>query len=161
MTTSSYDPGFNPVYDPDTPPAAEAKLEAFRDGLDAAREALRQARDAELAAKEARDAAKRKWTLSSECPKPGVFDGVRVTVAYVQAWIEDKIAGEEQAYQVMKLARQAASEHLRTLGKQGSYQQTLTSSVREAYRGSGGSAWLRTRVSWRSAIAGRRCSRRR
>jgi hypothetical protein len=135
--TSSYYPGSLPQYDPDTPPAAEAKLESYRDALDGAMEMLRQARDKELEAREDRDAARRRAQLSPDCPKAGVFNGVRTTVAYQAAWIEDQIADEEHAYQIAKIARQAASGHLDKLGKQGSYQQSLTKSVADAYRGTG------------------------
>lgn len=136
--TSSYYPGaLPPAYDPDTPPGAEAKLETYRDALDGAREKLRAARDAELEAEQDRDAAKRRAQLSGECPKVGVFGGVRTTVAYQQAWIEDQIEDQEAKYRLAKLARQAASDHLRTLGKQGSFQQSLTKSVADAYRGTG------------------------
>jgi hypothetical protein len=121
----------------DTPPGAEAKLETYRDALDDAREKLRTARDAELEAEQDRDAARRRAQLSGECPKVGVFGGVRTTVAYQQAWIEDQIADQEAKYRLAKLARQAASDHLRTVGKQGSFQQSLTNSVRDAYRGTG------------------------
>lgn len=141
MTASNYDPSFDPPYDPDTPVGAEAKLESYRDALDTAREELRKARDAEVDAKDARDAAKRRAQLSADCPKVGVFDGVRTTVAYQQAWIEEQVAAEERGYQVAKLARQAASDHLRTLGKQGGFQQSITASVREAYRGTGRPQW--------------------
>lgn len=122
---------------PDTPPGAEAKLETYRDALDKAMEKLREARDKELGAKEDRDAAKRRAQFDPNCPKVGVFDGVRTTVAYQTAWIENEIAEQEHAYQLAKVARQAASEHLKTLGKQGSFQQSLTNSVRDAYRGTG------------------------
>jgi hypothetical protein len=123
--------------EPDLPVNAEAKLEAYRDAMDEARNALRQARDAELEAQQARDAARRRAQLSAECPKVGVFDGVRTTVAYQQAWIEQQIEDKERAYQVAKLTRQAASDYLRTVGKQGSFQQSLTSSVRDSYRTAG------------------------
>ena len=113
----------------DTPPGAEARLEAYRDELDVAREALRQARDDEVKAKEARDEARRRAQFDPDCPPVGVFNGVRTTVAYQTAWIEDRIADQEHEYQLKKLARQAASEHLRTLGKQGSFQQSLTKSI--------------------------------
>ena len=83
---------------PNTPPGAEAKLEAYSDALDDAMEKLRQARDDELSAKEDRDAAKRRAQLSPDCPKVGVFDGVRTTVAYQTAWIEDQIAEQEHDY---------------------------------------------------------------
>jgi hypothetical protein len=135
--TSYYEMGPLPPYDPDTPVGAEEKLETYRDALDAAREKLREARDAELQAEQARDAAKRRAQFSPACPKVGVFDGVRTTVAYQHAWIEEQIAEEEQAYRLAKAGRQAASDHLRTLGKQGSFQQSLTKSVADAYRGTG------------------------
>jgi hypothetical protein len=135
--TSSYYPGSLPQHDPATPPGAEAKLAAYSDALDDAQEKLRVARDAEVDAEEDRDAARRRAQLSPDCPKVGVFNGVRTTVAYQTAWIEDQIADVEHKYRLAKLARQAASDHLRKLGKQGSFQQSLTSSVREAYRGSG------------------------
>jgi hypothetical protein len=129
-----YDGESLPPYDPDTPPGAEAKLETYRDALDAAREALRLARDAELEAEQDRDAAKRRAQFDPKCPKVGVFEGVRTTVAYQQAWIEGEIAEEERTYRLAKAARQAASDHLRTLGKQGSFQQSLTKSVSDDYR---------------------------
>lgn len=135
--TSSYYPGALPAYDPDTPPAAEARLEGYRDALDEARDKLRKARDEEMEAEQARDAAMRRAQLSPDCPKVGVFDGVRTTVAYQKAWIEEQVAEQEREYRLKKLARQAASDHLRTLGKQGGYQQTLTRSVADAYRGTG------------------------
>lgn len=136
MAFSDY-PGSLPAYEPDTPPAAEARLETYRDALDEARDKLRKARDEEMEAEQARDAAKRRAQFSPDCPKVGVFERVRTTVAYQQAWIEDQVAEQEREYKLKKLARQAASDHLRTLGKQGGYQQTLTRSVADAYRGSG------------------------
>ena len=138
--TTRYDGESLPPYDPDTPVGAEEKLETYRDALDAAREKLREARDAEMEAEQARDAAKRQAQFSERCPKVGVFGGVRTTVAYQAAWIEEQIAEEERTYRLAKAARQAASDHLRTLGKQGSFQQSLTKSVADAYRGTG-SRW--------------------
>lgn len=135
--TSYYEPGPLPPYEPDTPVGAEEKLETYRDQLDEAREALRRARDAELEAEQDRDAAKRRAQFDPACPKVGVFEGVRTTVAYQQAWIEDQIVKEEREYRLAKAARQAASDHLRTLGRQGSFQQSLTKSVADAYRGTG------------------------
>lgn len=118
----------------DTPPGAEQRLESYRDQMDEAREALAKARDAELEAKGARDAEERRVRLSDDCPKVGVVDGKRTTVAYVEAWVADKIAGLDKEYQLAKVRRQAANEHLRTLGKQGGFQQTITRSVGETYR---------------------------
>lgn len=141
MSTSSYDPYFNPAAPPDEPPGAEARLETYRDALDDARKALARARDDELEAKNARDAAERKARLSPDAPKVGVFEGVRTTVAYVEAWVADQIAGLDERYKLAKAARQAAGDHLHTLGKQGGFQQSITASVRESYRGTNGRNW--------------------
>lgn len=135
--TSSYYPGSLPAYNPATPPDAEAKLAAYSDALDKAQEDLETARNAEVDAEEDRDAARRRAQFDPDCPKVGVFNGVRTTVAYQTAWIEERIADEERKYRLAKAARQAASEHLKKLGKQGSFQQSLTGSVREAYRSTG------------------------
>jgi GAF domain-containing protein len=140
-----------PPYDPnldvriaagsDTPPGAEARLESYRDELDKAAKALADARNAELDAEEARDAARREAQLSDTCPPVGVFEGRRTTVAYQKAWIEDRVKDEERTYREAKVARQAASDHLRKVGKQGGFQQSLTASVRESYRGTNGRQW--------------------
>lgn len=136
------------THDPDLPVNAEAKLETYRDAMDEAREALRMARDTEMEAQQDRDAALRRAQLSADCPKVGVFDGVRTTVAYQQAWIEEQAKDEERAYRIAKLARQAASDHLRTLGKQGGFQQSITASVRESYRSAGSSQGSAGRPPW-------------
>lgn len=140
MSTTHYDPYFNGA-PADTPPGAEQRLESYRDQMDEARNALATARNAELAAKQARDKAARKALLSEDCPKVGVFGGIRTTVAVQKAWVEDQVAELDDAYQVAKVARQAAGEHLRTLGKQGGFQQSITASVRETYRGTNGRNW--------------------
>ena len=124
-------------HDPDPPPGAEATLAAYSDALDKAQEDLRTARDAEVEAEEDRDAARRRAQMSPDCPPVGVFNGVRTTVAYQTAWIEDQIADEEHEYRMARKARQAASDHLKKVGKQGSFQQSLTKSVADAYRGTG------------------------
>ena len=123
---------------PDTPVGAEGRLEEYQDALEEATKALTRARNAELDAEEDRDAAARKWRLSEECPPIGVRNGVRTTVAYVEAWVADKIADEERTYKVAREARRAASDHLRKLMKQGGWQQSITASVRENYRGTSG-----------------------
>lgn len=109
--------------------------------MDKAREDLAEARTSEVEAKQARDAAARKALLSEECPKVGVFGGVRTTVAFQKAWVEEQVAALDAAYQLAKVTRQAAAEHLRTLGKQGGIQQSITASVRETYRGTSGRQW--------------------
>jgi hypothetical protein len=125
----------------DTPPGAEERLEGYRDQMDEARHALAEARNTEVTAKQARDKAARKALLSEKCPKVGVFGGIRTTVAYQKAWVEDQVADLDVEYQVAKVARQAAAEHLRTLGQQGGFQQSITASVRESYRGTNGRQW--------------------
>lgn len=128
-------------HDPETPPGAEAALETYRDDLERARRMLREARDHEVAMKTARDAAERRARLSPECPKVGVFGGVRTTVAYVEAWIAEQIADREDAYQLARVARQAASDHMQTLRDQGSIQQSISRSVGESFRGQRGEGW--------------------
>jgi hypothetical protein len=133
-----YDPDFARAAPAATPTGAEDRLEAYKTALDEATEAFTEAANAELEAEEDRDAADRKWRLAEECPKPGVRDGMRTTVAYVEAWIADRIQPEERAYRRAKLAREAAEKHLRKVEKQGGFQQSITASVRESYRGTGG-----------------------
>lgn len=128
-------------HDPETPPGAESALETYRDDLGKARRMLRQARDHEVLAKSARDAARRRAQLSPECPKIGVFDGVRTTVAYVEAWIDEQVADLEDAYQLAKVARQAAADHLNTLGEQSSIQQSIARSVGQSYMGQREPGW--------------------
>ena len=129
--------------DPQTPPGAERDLQSYSDALEEAGEKLAAARNAELDAEEARDTVKRRAQLSPACPLPGVFNGARITVAYVAAWVEEQVKDEERAYKLAKVARQAASDHLRKVGKQGSFQQTLTKSVSAAYQGTGPEPWER------------------
>jgi hypothetical protein len=114
---------------PGTPPGAEAALQSFSDALDGAVEALKDARDAELDAEDARDRAKWEALLSPDCPKVGVFDGVRTTVAVQAAWVAREIAQEERDYKAAKVVRQAASAHLSKLRSQGSMQQTIANSI--------------------------------
>lgn len=128
-------------HDPQTPPGAEAALESFRDALESARQELAGAADAEVTAELERDAAHRRWMLSPECPPVGVFDGVRTTVAQRDAWVQDRVAGEERAYRLARAARQAAQKKLDVLGKQGSYQQSISKSVGQSYSGQREPGW--------------------
>ena len=138
MSRYDYDPEFSRAIPADTPPGAEARLESYRDALEEATKALAEARNAELEAEEARDTAVRRAQLSPDCPPVGVFDGVRITVAYQKAWVEDQAKDEQRAYREARVARQAAQAHLRKVEKQGGFQQSITASVRESYRGTGG-----------------------
>jgi hypothetical protein len=124
------------VHDPETPPGAEAALQALRDALEPARQALREAADAEVEAELARDAARRKWMLSDECPK-ATGPGRTMTVAERNCWVEDKIADEERAYRLAKAEREAAKAYLDVLGKQLSAQQSIGRSVAASYQGTG------------------------
>jgi hypothetical protein len=128
-------------HDPQTPPGAETALQSFSDALDDATEKLKQARDAELEAEEARDTAKWEALLSPGCPKVGVFEGVRTTVAVQAAWVSREIAGEERAYKAAKVVRQAASAHLDKLNSQRSIAQTISKSVSGSYAGTGSEPW--------------------
>lgn len=128
-------------YEPQTPVTAEKKLDEFSDALEEARELLAQARDAEMTAKEIRDEAYRDALLSDECPKVGVFGGVRVTVAYQEAWVAREIADQEKLLQRAILARREAADKHRTIASQASHQQTLAKSVGDAYRGAGRQPW--------------------
>ena len=120
---------------PDTPVGAEDRLEDYQDALEEATTALTEARNAELDAEEARDTAEREARMSDECPPIGVFNGKRTTTAYVEAWVKERAKEQEHDYKVAREARRAASDHLRKLMKQGGWQQSITASVRENYRG--------------------------
>lgn len=127
-------------HDPQTPPGAEAALQTFSDALEAGRLALAAARDAEVVAKAAFRKAKRKLLLSPECPK-AAGPNRTCTVAERDAWVEDQVADEELAYELAKTARVEANEHLKTLREQGSLQQSISKSVADSYRGTGGHKW--------------------
>jgi hypothetical protein len=130
-------------HDPATPPGAESALQSYSEALDGAVEKLEQARNAELEAEEARDKAKYEALLSGECPKVGVFEGVRTTVAMQAAWVAREIAGQESAYRAAKVVRQAASAHLAKLNSQSSIAQTISKSVAGSYAGTGSEPWER------------------
>lgn len=125
-------------HDPETPPGAEAALANLADDLDDAREHLRRARDREVAAKHARDAARRQARFSPDFRKPGVYDGVRITVAEAEDWLDDQVADEDLTHELAKAARQAAADHLRTLGQQLSAQQSISRSVGNDFAGTRG-----------------------
>ena len=139
MSLSNYEPNpFHTDAPPDTPVGAEGRLEEYQEALEKATTALGEARDAELDAEEARDEAETRWRLSEECPPVGVFNGVRTTVAYQDAWVKDKIADLQHDYKVAREARRRASDHLRKLMKQGGWQQSIAASVRSGYEGTNG-----------------------
>ena len=59
----------------------------------------------------------------------------------MKAWIEDQAAECERTYRQAKVARQAATAHLSKLREQGRFQQSITASARESYRGTNGRNW--------------------
>jgi hypothetical protein len=130
-------PARNITREPDTPVTAEARLQRISEALEANEEALLKAADDEVEAEEARDAAERRWRLSAECPQAGVYEGVRITVAYVDAWVRDKIAKEDSDLKRAIQARKAAEAQRRRLEGQLRAAQSVNSSVRESYRGTG------------------------
>ena len=128
-------------HDPQSPPGAEAALQAFSCQLDAATEKLRAARDAELEAEEARDAAQWEATLSPECPQPGVYDGVRITVAYRDAWVAREIAAKESALPGRE-GRPAGRVRAPRQGEEpGQRAADHRKAVTAAYQGTGGERW--------------------
>jgi hypothetical protein len=124
-------------HNPAEPPGAEAAMAALAEQLDQAQDALREARDLEVAAKHVRDANRRRARFSDDRPKAGVFDGVRTTVADVEAWLDEQVADDDLRYELAKAGRQAAAEHLHTLGQQLSAQQSIARSVGVNYAGQG------------------------
>jgi hypothetical protein len=125
-------------HDPETPPGAEAALANLADQLDDARDHLRRARDLEVAAKHKLGDARRRARFGPDCPKAGVFGGVRTTVADVEAWLDDQVADEDLTHELAKAARQAAQEHLKTLGQQLSAAQSISRSVGNDFPGTRG-----------------------
>ena len=119
----------------DTPVGAEGRLEEYQDALEKAGTELAEAADAETDAELDRDAARDRLLLSPDCPKCGTFDGVRVTVAERDAWVNSQIVDFEREYRHAKRARERAEGRLRILERQGGIQQSITASVREGYRG--------------------------
>jgi len=128
-------------HDPQTPPGAEAALQSFSEALEVARQELADAADEEVKTELARDSAKRYWLLSDKCPPVGVFDRVRTTVAQRDAWVEEKIADKEMDFRLAREKRRAAAKKVDILSKQGSYQQSISKSVGDSYRGTSGERW--------------------
>lgn len=125
-------------HEPGTPPGAEAALDDLIGQLEEARGALEQARNDEVAAKHALGAAKRRWMFDTDCPR--VARDAH-TVAYREAWIEDRVADEQLAFDLAVARRQAARDHHETLRAQISAQQSIARSVGTTYAGLGREGW--------------------
>ncbi len=91
---------------------------------------LARARDAEVSARHAFKAAQRRWLLSDDAPK---VSRAGCTTAERDAWVGEKTAALEQAYDLAVVAREAAQDHLRTLREQAEVVRSLGASVRQAY----------------------------
>jgi hypothetical protein len=130
-----------PPYEPDTPPQAEDRLDKLSNALEANEQALKEAAGELLDAEEDRDSAWRTAMLSEDCPKVGVFNKVRTTVAYQAAWVADQIKAEERALREAQIKMKAAEAQRRKLEGQLRAAQSITASVRESYRGSGRHPW--------------------
>lgn len=121
-------------YEPLTPIGVEQHLNRLRNEMPKAVAALREARRAEVRARSAYKAERRKALLSGDCPKPS-RDGH--TVAYRDAWVEEQAAKAEWAYDVAKVSREAAEDHVKGLRDESMVVMTLGKSVNLAYQTSG------------------------
>jgi hypothetical protein len=126
------------VYEPDTPVKAEERLGQLMAALEVNEQALKDAYDEEMAAEEARDAAQRRALLSDECPAVGVFGGRRTTVAMQEAWVADRIAGEEHAYRLAVQVRRAADAQRRRIEHQLRGAQSINRNASDAAYRAGG-----------------------
>jgi hypothetical protein len=118
-----------------TPVQIESKLRQLVNDLGRARTSLRQARDIELQKKTDWERARRRLLLSENCP-PMTGPG-SVSAAERDAWVDDQIDDLALAYQIAKVARESAQEHMRTLKEQAELVRSLGASVRQAYELSG------------------------
>lgn len=139
--------------EPVTPDGAEKRLQRISDALEENEAVLTQAADEEMDAQGALDEAEIRWRLSPECPQAGVVDGVRTTVAYVDAWVRDRTAAERTRLRLATQVRRAAEAQRRRLEHQLRAAQSVNKSVTEVYRGSG--RWLKVMSSstaWNSTL---------
>jgi hypothetical protein len=122
-----------------TPAEVEAELLRLNDTMDAVRIELKRLRNAEVAAKKAFAAARRAWRFSDERPIAGRRpDGSVVLAEDIKEWIAGKTAAEEETYDLAKVARQAASDHLHTLGQQLFALMSVAKSLGISYQGTTG-----------------------
>ena len=141
MSTSYYDPSAGQRHEPQTPPAAEAKLDALSDSVADAGALLAAARDAEMQAQEAYDDAYIEAVKSPDCPVPGICDGKRVTVSQRADWITVQLQEYKRVLERAKNTRRKAADRFRVVREQASHQQTRTKSVTESFRGTGRAPW--------------------
>lgn len=132
---------YEPPPEPDSPPKSEDRLDRLSAALEANEQALKEAADELLDAEDDRDSAWRTAMLSGECPKVGVFGGVRTTVAYQQAWVAERVKKQERRVREAHVRMRAATDQRRKLEGQLRAAQSIGASVRESYRGAGRQPW--------------------
>lgn len=120
--------------EPLTPAAIEAKLRWLVSELTRAQQTLARARDAEVDAKHALHAARRRALLSGECPKVSRNGW---TTSERNAWVDDRVAELQLAYDRSVIVRESAQDHLRVLRDQAEIVRSLGASVRQAYEMAG------------------------
>jgi hypothetical protein len=121
-------------YEPLSPQDIERRLRWLVTELTKAQEALAKARDNEVSRKHELNAERRRWLLSDERPKVtrGGF-----TTAERDAWVDDKVADLQLAYDISVATRESAQDHLRVVRDQGEIVRSLGASVRQAYEMAG------------------------
>lgn len=140
-----------PEYEPMTPVESENLLRVLgrqnREAprlIEAARDDLVAARKVLTSAKAALTIARAKATLSPECPIVGRGTG-ETTVAVRDSWVvmqtlaeQAAVVDAEAAVQAASAKLQAAEDNRKSLREQTMVATSINSSVREAYRGTGG-----------------------
>lgn len=121
-------------YEAMTPLDVERHLSRLRVEMPKAVIALREARRVEVRARAAFKAERRRALLSADCPKPS-RDGH--TVAYRDAWVEAQSEKSEWSYDVARVAREAAEDHVKGLRDESMILMALGKSVNTAYQMAG------------------------
>jgi hypothetical protein len=117
-----------------TPVAAERRLLELDNAMTQAELNLRRARDTEVDRKHTYEAARRRAGFDKDCPVVARGHG---TVDERRQWIDDRCADEQRAYDVAVAAREAATDHHRTVRDQAMIAMALLRSVTTAYNMSG------------------------
>lgn len=113
-----------------SPVAIEGKLRALINDQTRAQRDLAQARNHEVELEHIYKRERRRAILGGDCPK--VSRG-GYTTAERDAWVEDRCANAEEAYDFAVAAREAATDHMRTLFSQSVAVSVLAKSVGQAY----------------------------
>lgn len=122
------------AYEAMTPVDVERHLSRLHVEIPKAVIALREARRSEVRARAAFKAERRRALLSADCPKPS-RDGH--TVAYRDAWVEAQSEKSEWTYDLARVSREAAEDHVRGLRDESMVLMSLGRSVNAAYQMAG------------------------